>query len=46
MRPIGVNDNFFDLGGHSLLAVRCSALIEKFVREKSAAGDVVSGAND
>ena len=29
VRPIGVNDNFFDLGGHSLLAVRMFSLIEK-----------------
>lgn len=29
VRPIGVNDNFFDLGGHSLMAVRLFALIEK-----------------
>jgi aspartate racemase len=29
VRPVGINDNFFDLGGHSLLAVRLFALIEK-----------------
>ena len=29
VRPVGVNDNFFDLGGHSLLAVRLLAQIEK-----------------
>jgi thioesterase domain-containing protein/acyl carrier protein len=29
VRPIGIDDNFFDLGGHSLLAVRMFALIEK-----------------
>jgi amino acid adenylation domain-containing protein len=29
IRPIGVDDNFFDLGGHSLLAVRLFAQIEK-----------------
>lgn len=29
VRPIGINDNFFDLGGHSLLAVRLFAQIEK-----------------
>lgn len=29
VRPIGLNDNFFDLGGHSLLAVRMFSLIEK-----------------
>ena len=29
VRPIGVDDNFFDLGGHSLLAVRLFAQIEK-----------------
>jgi amino acid adenylation domain-containing protein len=28
VRPIGVNDNFFDLGGHSLLAIRLLARIE------------------
>ena len=29
LRPVGVDDNFFDLGGHSLLAVRLFAQIEK-----------------
>jgi amino acid adenylation domain-containing protein/non-ribosomal peptide synthase protein (TIGR01720 family) len=29
IRPIGVNDSFFDLGGHSLLAVRVFARIQK-----------------
>jgi aspartate racemase len=29
VRPVGVDDNFFDLGGHSLLAVRLFAQIEK-----------------
>ena len=29
VRPIGIDDNFFDLGGHSLLAVRLFALIEE-----------------
>ncbi|WP_071191495.1 non-ribosomal peptide synthetase [Trichormus sp. NMC-1] len=29
IRPIGLNDNFFDVGGHSLLAVRLFAQIEK-----------------
>ena len=34
IRPIGVQDDFFDLGGHSLLAVRLFAQIEKvFGRE-------------
>ncbi|MEH2211066.1 amino acid adenylation domain-containing protein [Nostoc sp.] len=28
VRPIGVNDNFFNLGGHSLLAVRLMAQIQ------------------
>ncbi|MEA5552827.1 amino acid adenylation domain-containing protein [Anabaena cylindrica UHCC 0172] len=29
VRPIGLNDNFFDVGGHSLLAVKLFAQIEK-----------------
>lgn len=29
VRPIGVEDNFFDLGGHSLLAVRLFARLEE-----------------
>ena len=29
VRPIGVNENFFDLGGHSLLAMRLFAVLEK-----------------
>ena len=29
VRPIGVQDNFFDLGGHSLLGVRLIARLEK-----------------
>jgi amino acid adenylation domain-containing protein/FkbH-like protein len=29
VRPIGIEDRFFDLGGHSLLAVRLIAQIEK-----------------
>lgn len=29
IRPISIDDNFFDLGGHSLLAVRLFAQIEK-----------------
>ncbi len=29
VRPIGIQDNFFDLGGHSLLAVRLVARIEQ-----------------
>ena len=29
LRPIGVQDNFFDLGGHSLLAVQMMAQIEQ-----------------
>ncbi|MBK1986127.1 amino acid adenylation domain-containing protein [Sphaerospermopsis aphanizomenoides BCCUSP55] len=29
VRPVGVNDNFFNLGGHSLLAVRLFAQIQK-----------------
>ena len=29
VRPVDINDNFFDLGGHSLLAVRLFAMIEK-----------------
>ena len=29
VRPIGVDDNFFDLGGHSLLAVRLFGEIER-----------------
>ncbi len=31
VRPIGINDNFFDLGGHSLAATRViSRAVEKF----------------
>ncbi len=34
VRPVGVNDNFFDLGGHSLLAVRLfSRLATEFGRD-------------
>ena len=29
VRPVGVEDDFFDLGGHSLLAVRMAARIEE-----------------
>jgi amino acid adenylation domain-containing protein len=29
VRPIGIDDNFFDLGGHSLLVVRLVAQMEK-----------------
>jgi amino acid adenylation domain-containing protein len=29
VKPIGVNDNFFDLGGHSMMAVRLFARIEE-----------------
>jgi amino acid adenylation domain-containing protein len=29
VRPVGIDDNFFDLGGHSMLAVRLFAQIEK-----------------
>lgn len=29
IRPVGVNDNFFDLGGHSLLAVQLMAAIQR-----------------
>lgn len=29
VRPIGINDNFFDLGGHSLLALHLLARIEQ-----------------
>ena len=29
VRPIGVNDSFFDLGGHSLLTVRLMARVER-----------------
>src|SRR5438552_2955291 len=29
LRPVGVDDNFFDLGGHSLLAVRLFSQLEK-----------------
>ncbi len=31
VRPIGINDNFFDLGGHSVLAVRLNAVLEKAI---------------
>ncbi|HEV2395159.1 MAG TPA: amino acid adenylation domain-containing protein [Verrucomicrobiae bacterium] len=34
MRPIGIQDKFFDLGGHSLLAVRVIAQIEKNLGKK------------
>ncbi len=34
VRPIGLNDSFFDLGGHSLLAVRLFARIEKATGRK------------
>jgi thioesterase domain-containing protein/acyl carrier protein len=34
VRPIGVEDNFFDLGGHSLLAVQLFAEMEKAFSKK------------
>jgi amino acid adenylation domain-containing protein len=34
MRPVGVDDNFFDLGGHSLLAVRLFATIARKISIK------------
>jgi thioesterase domain-containing protein/acyl carrier protein len=34
VRPIGLNDSFFDLGGHSLLAVRLFSRIEKATGRK------------
>ena len=34
VRPIGLNDDFFDLGGHSFLAVRLFAEIEKLTGKR------------
>ena len=34
VRPVGVQDNFFDLGGYSLLAVRVTRQIEKVFGKK------------
>lgn len=34
VRPIGIQDNFFDLGGHSLLAVRLVGRIEQIWGER------------
>jgi amino acid adenylation domain-containing protein len=34
VKPIGIQDNFFDLGGHSLLAVRLVSDIEKEVGQR------------
>lgn len=34
VRPVGVQDRFFDLGGHSLLAVRMAAQLEKRLGKK------------
>ncbi|RXK84775.1 amino acid adenylation domain-containing protein [Chlorobaculum sp. 24CR] len=34
VRPVGIDDNFFDLGGHSLLAVRLCSQIQKKMNRK------------
>ncbi|HLX70610.1 MAG TPA: amino acid adenylation domain-containing protein, partial [Verrucomicrobiae bacterium] len=34
VRPIGINEKFFDLGGHSLLAVKLIAQIEKMFNRR------------
>ncbi len=36
IKPIGVNDNFFDIGGHSLLALRVFGYTEKLTGKKLA----------
>ncbi len=36
VKPVGVNDNFFEIGGHSLLALRVFGYIEKLTGKKLA----------
>lgn len=36
IKPVGVNDNFFEIGGHSLLALRVFGYIEKLTGKKLA----------